>query len=819
MDIWLQDVRYAIRSLRRSSGFSIMAVLTLALGIGSTTTIFSLIDGVLLRPLPYKDPDRLFIVREIVPAVSHLYPSFGGNVRHVSVWRQQCSSFSDIAVAQGITLNLTGGGEPEQLQVVRASANLFTTLGISPLLGRSFVDEEDQPGRNKVVILSHSFWQRRYDGDGSVVGKRINLNGNPYEIVGVLPASFRFPKHDDLGPLTELGERADVFTPLGIDLEEVSPIGAFDFGVIARLMPDVTTRQAQAELGVAQASIGQSLPRATELLASLEPLQAQIVRNVRRGLLLLLTAVGAILLIGCVNLANLLLVRGETRHRDWAIRTALGASRARIIRCALTESVILALVGGSLGLLLTIGAVQLLIARAPVDLPRFSDVQFDVRMFAFALFLSTASGILFAILPAWRLTKIGPNEALVSSSHRITGGPLSRRMRGGMISAEVAMSTTLLILTALMLVSILKLTRVDKGFNEERLLCVDIALPSTTYQAVEQRRQFFQRLLRNLEQMPTVVSAAVVSTLPLQGDSWVDVITQDGEQKTDLERPLASFRFVNPSFFETLGVALREGRVFSESDRDRPVAMVSVSAARRVWVGQNPIGQRFRRGNQDITYEIVGVVSDVRTVSLDQTPGLMVYIPYWGEGNQGPGPPLNMSLAVRTMDESQMAASQAIRSQIYNIDPTVPLGRIQTMREIVNDSISGRRFQSMLLILFTASALLLAGIGIYGVSAYIVTRRTNEIGVRMALGATASHVRRLILRQTFIPVLVGLVVGISASIALGRVMESLLFDVSTSNPLVMAAVVLVVTALSVVATYVPIRRAVSINPIEALRVE
>jgi len=805
------DIRYALRALLRDPAFASMAVLSLAVGIGANTAIFSVVNGVLLRPLPYHDPARLFTIREVVPKLTHLYPTLPVNFSHYYEWRKRCSALQSIALVNSAAPNLTGAGEPQLLNGARVSAGIFRVLGVTPQLGRGFLDEEDPEGHNQVAVISDSLWKRRFSADRSIIGRKITLNGRPVVIVGVLPPGFQFPTQT--GPLVSdgLGPKTEIFQPLGYtkdDLEEIT--GDYNWAAIARLRPGVSPGKALAELNVIQADISSRIPEKMDLQAQLSSLQENIVGDSRRGLLVLLGAVGAVLLILCVNLANLSLARAAGRARESAIRTALGASRAQLLCQALSESLMLALAGGLLGIGLAAWGVQLLVHAAPLDIPRLNEVHLDPRVLGFALLVSVATGIVFGILPALRSAAAHPVEALKSGSYTTTEARRGVRMRSILVALEAALGALLLITAGLLIGSFVRLMHVDKGFDIERVLAVRVIMPSTKYAEEARQTAFFDRLLQMTRPLPGVLSVSLVSALPLQGETWIDLAAAEGDQGPLFERPMVNVRFVSPDYFKTLRIPFREGRPFDDSQRNRKVVIISQGTARRLWPGRNAVGRRMQH-NENLE-EVVGVTADIRGTSLDKDPVLMIYIPYWQRPRQA------ASLLVRTaMDPRGIAAS--LRHVIRQMDADVPIPEMQTLQEVMLESVAQRRFQMMLVVLFAAAALALAGFGIYGVVSYSVARRRTEMGIRLALGAGTGGLRRMVLWQAIRPVAAGLAVGIAGALAAGQVLSSLLFQVSARDPFTIAGVALVLLTVSMIAALIPAHRATRVDPMKSLRFE
>jgi predicted permease len=811
-----QDLRFALRMLRKNPGFTALAVLTLALGIGANATIFSMVNSVLLRPLAYRQPQQLYLVREIIPELSQTYPTLPANLRNFRVWQRECHSFEDVAIVEPFNMTLAGYGEAEQISGGRASANLFEVLGTVPELGRTFLPQEDTPGNDHVVILTDSFWRRRFHGDPSIVGRSITLNGKPFQVLGVLPASFRFPRGAQLGALTEFPPRTNFFKPLGLDPEQFSPLGEFDFAAIARLKPRTSVGQALAELNVIQAGIAKDAKQRLGLRAEIIPLEREVVGTARRSLLLLLAGVGAVLLIVCMNLANLLLVRVPGRVREAGIRTALGASRTRLLQQLLTESALLAIIGGALGVGLASVGLRWLVALAPANLPRLDEVHLDGRVLWFTLFVSTLTGILFGAVPAWRVAHTEPQQALRAGAATITEGRHARQLRESLIGFEVSVGTLLLIIAGLLTASLVRLLAVDKGFTTEHLLTVDVSLPPQSYTKPEQKEEFYNNVLAQMRALPGVRYAGWISKLPLEGQEQVDAITVLGRSARGLP-PIANYRYVSPGYFQSMCIPLRQGRTIEQADHDRHVAIISESVANKVWPGENPLSKQFYPGgDQKPLTEVIGVVADIRTVALDEPPLLMVYQPI------GTGSPswegLHASLVVRA-ETGPSALAAMVRRAIANVDSGVPILHLRPMTEIVSESVAIRRFQMALGCLFAISALLLAALGIYGVVGYSVSRRRQELGIRMALGAQGSDLRNLVLRQGMSPVMVGWAAGVMGALATGQLIRGMLFGVNAQHPLTIASVTLVVLLTGALACYIPARWATNLDPMVALQYE
>jgi len=776
------------------------------------------VNSVLLRPLAFRQPQRLCLIREIVPQITKFYPSLPANLPNFRIWQKQVQSFDQIAIAKGASMDFTGHGQAVQIPGAIASANLFDTLGVNVALGRNFRAEEDQPGHDHVIILTDSFWRSEFNADPSIVGKAITLNGAPCEIIGVLPASFHFPHNDQLGPLTSFSPHIDFFKPLGLDPTKFSPLGEFDYAAIARLKLGVSVSQALAEINVVQARIAKDAKQGVDLRAELIPLNVQVVGSAREGLFLLLAAVGAVLLIVCVNIANLLLARIPGRMREAAIRTALGATRARLVRQMLTESLLLGAFGGALGMALANFGVQAIVQAAPPGIPRLDEVAMDSRVVWFAIVISVFTAVLFGILPAWRVAHVAPQEALKSGSTSATESRRTRSLRSSLIGLEVGLSTILLIFAGLLTSSLVHLVNVNVGFQAENILATDIQLPPRTYYQPVARQNFYDTAVAGIRAIPGVVSAAWVSLLPLEGQNNVSQIWLPGAQQLSAATPLANFRVVSPGYFNTMSIPLIAGRDFTEADRHRRVLIVSQSLAQRFWPGRNPVGQTCIVGwSGHQRNEVIGVAGDIHAAGLDQPPMIIVYVPdEFASGNPGATP--SASIVIRTATKPAGAAT-AVRNVIRNIDPDVPITALRPMSKVVAQSVDTRRFQMFLALLFAACALCLAALGIFGVVAYSVEQRHHELGIRLALGAQIADLCKMVLRQGMIPVAAGLVAGIAVSLLLGRLIASLLFGVGALDLLTFGCVAFVVLAVALAACYIPARRAMRVDPMVALRHE
>jgi putative ABC transport system permease protein len=686
-------------------------------------------------------------------------------------------------------------------------------LGVQPLLGRNFTVEEDRPNNDRVVILTSGLWQRRFHGDASILNKTILLSGTPHVVVGVLPGWFRYPRSGG----EELGGRAaqpEIFKPIAIDRSKLDLMGNHNFISIARLRGGVSASQALADLNAVQAALIHETPMpGLDLRADLTPLQEQVVAGSRQGLLVLLASIGTVLLIICVNLGNLMLARATGRSREMAIRAALGAGSWRMIRQVLTESLVIAFAGGAFGLMLAYAAMRALVASAPVDLPRLDEVHLDFRALLFAFAVSLVAGLLFGLIPAWRAARSEPQDALRGGGRSTTQGRGGLRIAEILVTTEVALSAALLVAAGLLIGSLVRILGIEQGFQASNVLTATLNLPGTKYDDTKKRAEFFDRLLPAVQRLPGIQAAGIISTLPLQGDTWVDMISRDDDHRPIFERPIANYRFISPDYFAALGIQIRAGRAFELADRNRPVVIVTATTAARIWPGSNALGKHMRRSNEkEPMAEVVGVVTDTRVGMHGDPPPLMVYMPYWTQlGSEA-------TLTIRTA-QAPGAAANAVRNAIWSVDSQLPVPEMKTMQRIISDSVSERRFQTGLLAGFALAALLLAVVGIYGVISYSVNRRRNEIAIRMALGAGASDVNRMVLGQGMRPVAAGLMIGMAVALALGRLVQALLFQTRPSDPLVLASVVLVLGVAAALACFAPARRATRVDPAISLRYE
>ena len=810
--ILAQDLRYAFRGLRQAPRFTASAILTLALGLGASTVVFSVVDHVVLRPLPFEEPDELFVVRERIAQIAHVYPTMSANASHFLQWQRGCSACEGVAAVRPAPTVLTGDGDPQRVQMVRASSNLFPLLGVRPAYGRVFGEEEDVPGRDAVVVLTDAFWRRQFGADPSVLGRTITVGGSAAEVIGILPPRFRLPPGEALGARAKIPQSIDMFRPLALTPRERTTPGEFDYSVIARLRDGSAIAEARSQIDAIQADITARHPDGMQVSAQVTPLADQVVGTVGRPMLLLLCAVAAVLLIVCVNLANLTLAHNAARSRESAVRIALGAGAGRVARLALAQSLMLSLAGGALGLLLAYWALGAVVATAPATLPRIDEVQLDMRVFALAALLSAVVGLAVGALPALRLTRSNPADALRSGGRSATGDRGGHRRRALFIGSQVALSTVLLMATGLLLSSFIRVMGADRGFVAERVLAFDVALPPGGYGAAERRMQFRERALEELATLPGVTSVAAASALPLEGEAQVDILSLENDPLPLLERPTASIRYVSPGYFATVGTPVIRGRAIMDDDRGRRVVVVSERTAQALWPGANAIGKRVVPGSNDSIAEVVGIAADVRTSSLEQEGSLVVYIPHWQAAGGW------LTFMARTSGKPEAITASA-RDVVRRIEPQVLVSNIRTMEDVVSKATAGRRFQVTLLLIFAIMAIVTASVGIFGVIAQSLASRRTEMGVRMALGAQRGDVHRIVLREGLVPTLVGLVVGAVATVALGRLFGSLLFEVRPADPVTLLVVSAILVTGAVVSCVIPARRVTGAQLANLLRME
>ncbi|MCM3901972.1 MAG: ABC transporter permease [Pyrinomonadaceae bacterium] len=807
METLCKDITYGVRTLVKSPGFTAVAVLALTLGIGANTAIFSVVNSVLLRPLPFSDPGRLVQLWEAKASMGRTempasYPNFAD-------WRDQNQVFEHLVAYSDWTFNLTGTGEAERIRSAIVSPAFFSALGIKAIRGRVFLAGEDERGKDLVAVISESLWQRRFDSDPNIVGRSINLDDKSFTVVGIIARGVQAPL---------LSDEIELWAPVSHGFGSTNRFGHY-LNVIGRLNPDVTTQQAQAEMNTI-ARLEQQYPESNKGLGvRVVSLGEQIVGNFRTSLLVMLGAVVFVLLIGAANVANMSLARAATRQKEIAIRTALGAGRWRIVRQLLTESMLLSLTSGVLGFLVAIWGIDLLVALSPADLPRVKEVTIDLRVLGFTLAVSLLTGILFGLLPALQASRSKLNERLKAGGRSATSGTNRQRLRGSLVITEIALSLVLLVGAGLLIRSFIRLQSVNPGFNPSNVLTMQLDLSGPKYKTGSQVIAFHNQLLERLKQLPAVQYASTRSFVPIASDASFAYLrfNVEGRQADISEAPVAFYNGVSPDYFQTMMIPMLKGRGFSDKDvrGSQNVAIVNAALAQRYFGAEDSIGKRISledNPKEGDWVTIVGVVGDTKPRELRSEPVAELYMPYNQQPERG------MSLMIRYL-EGGTGVAAAVRNEVLALDKDQPVYSIRTLDSVLSESVATPRFRTLLLGVFAGVALILAGVGIYGVISYAVSQRTHEIGIRMALGARATDVLKLVLKGGMILVLIGVALGLAGAFALTRVLTTLLFGVTPTDVATFATVSLGLIVVALLACYIPARRATKVDPLVALRYE
>ena len=820
MESILQDIRFSARSLLRTPGFTAVAIIVLALGIGANTAIFTVVNAVLLRPLPYRNSDQLMMLWETNPRFQigiDTLPVTPGNFMD---WREQNNVFEYVA-ALGIShLNMTGVGEPERISAATVSPNFFRLMGVEPELGRTFRDEEEKPGAGRVVVISNALWQRRFAGETDVIGSAMTLDGESYTVIGVAPEGFQFPRAKELPYFVGVETQTDVWRPMTLGDDFVNKSRAnHQLSVIAKLKPGVTRERAQSEMTAIAERLEQSYPESNQGIGvKIVPLNEQVAGNVRSALLVLMGAVALVLLIACANVANLLLARSSGRQKEIAIRTALGASRGRVIRQLLTEALLLSMTGAIGGTLLSLWGIKALLSLSAETLPRSYEINLDARVLGFTVGIALLTSVLFGLVPALQASKISLSESLKEGSRSSSSGLGRNHVRDLLVASEVALSLVLLIGAGLMIKSLASLLKVDPGFKTVNTLTMQIALLGSRYPNPGQQIAFFQEVTDRVESLPGVRSVGLISSAPLSGGVYAGGFTIEGrEAQAETDNLVADRRMISTDYFNALAIPILRGRGFTEQDNQGAtgVVIVSESWVRRFFPNGEPIGNRIKLGGPDSTrpwLSIVGIAGDVRDTALESDPRPCVYLPYPQFPSSG------MTLVVRAAFDPGSLTS-AIRNEVWAVDKDQPVTNVKTMSQYVADSAATRRFNALLLSVFATLAVVLASVGIYGVMSYSVSQRVHEIGIRLALGAQPSQVVKLVAGRGMAPVFAGVAIGLAGAFALTRVMTSLLYGVSATDSTTFVIVPVLLIAVAALASYIPSRRATKVDPMVALRCE
>jgi putative ABC transport system permease protein len=799
----IKDVRYAIRTLLKRPGFLVIAISTLALGIGATTAMFTIVNSVLLQPLRFPEPERIVLLEGVNPRQGITRSNL--SVPDLVDWQQQSSAFEQLAGFVSGGSFLSTGDESERVRATDVSADFFPLFRVAPIAGRTIPADDAQAGRERVAVISHALWQRRFGGTADVINRQITLNGKSTTIAGIMPAGFNYPFD------------TEVWEPFPLNASTEARDNRF-IGVVARLKPGVSIAQAQSELDTINQRLAQNYADTnTGWSVRLTELREQLVGELRTSLWMLFGAVTFVLLIACANVANLLLARAVNRQKEIAVRTALGASRLRIVRQLLTESVLLSLVSGAIGLALSLWLIKLLIAMSPPNSPRFDEISINWQVFAFVFGVTILAGLLFGLVPALQTSRTNLNETLKESGRSGPASGTRNRIGGLLIVSEVALSFVLLAGAGLLIKSFLRLREIDPGFKSKNVLAMRLSLPPGKYKQGEPRAQIYQQLIEQVKTVPGVQSVGAVLSLPLGGDTF-NVgrgVLLEGKPARAEEQTNAMYVAVTPDYFQTLQIPLKQGRTFTDHDnaQSAKVVIVNETMARQLWPGESPVGRRFSIWRDEkFSREVVGVVGDTKW-SLDKEAEAQMYVPYGQDATWG-----SLSLVARTNGEPTALAG-SVREAIRTVDKAVATYNLKTMNDVISTSAAPRRLPMLLLSAFAGVAVLLAMLGIYGITSYYVTQRTHEIGLRMALGAQIADVMKLVLRRAMLLVVIGVGIGVLGALAVTRYLATLLFGVKPVDVITFAAVALGLVVVALIASLIPARRATHVDPLVALRYE
>jgi len=812
MNGFIRNILFSYRMLRRRPGFTAVMVLTLGLGIGANTAIFSVVDSVILNPLPYRNPEELMLVKGRIPKVTP--DPIPLSAPDVLQFQRQSQTFQSLAAFRSIKADFAGSGDPERIDTARVNANLFSLLGVHPMMGRDFTADDDQPGR-LFAIVSYKLWQSRFGGSRDIIGRVIKINRQPYEVIGVMPSSFAFPVRG-MGQ----GGAADLFVPIAFTPEELGAVGDnFSYSVLGRLKPGVSQAAANEELGAIARRIQETYP--AEIRADLDlsavalPLHDQVIGESKQLLLLLFGAVAFVLLISCINVASLLLTQATDRQKEIAVRLALGAKRGQLLGQFATESMMLTLLGAGVGLVFAYWTTDLLMSLMPSNIPRIHPVGLNLTVIGFTLGLAVLTGFIFGIVPALAASPNNLSAALNENTRSSTQGPGTRRVLGALVVTEVALAMVLLIGAGLLLRSFQRVLETDPGFQPDHVLTASLSLPKSQYGSEAQLRSFYQQIMQRLQQLPGAKVTGASTNLPLEVSSN-EVFTPEGaETQSGANLNICNSSITLGQYFQTIGVPLLQGRDFTEQDTENstPVVIVSQLIVERYWKNQDAIGKRLKLGPPDSNspwLTVVGIVGDVKQGPLDAETTPHVYRPYAQE------PVRSLNFVARSVGEPASLAP-ALRAAIWSLDPQLVMSRVRTMEQVIKESTSPRRFNLFLLGAFAVLAMALSAIGIYGVISYSVARRSHEIGIRMALGAQTSDIITLILRQALWLLGIGVAIGVGGALVLTRFLSSFLYGIRPTDPVTFVGVVVILTGIGLLASYIPARRATAVDPMSTLR--